>query len=175
MFKEADQQPDDIAVGARRRLTWSTPSFQSFSPDEAIRLGFVSKAEYERQARIARIAECLLTERVQAEAALSPAEVGAMAYGKRLVALRNLGLGAISRTYRELPQTASVLPGLVFVIHALSDNPDGCCWVSVARLGQILSRSDRTIGKALGLLPVPRTPGLGVMMGPEVADGTTQF
>ena len=22
MFKEADQQPDDIAVGARRRLTW---------------------------------------------------------------------------------------------------------------------------------------------------------
>src|SRR6478672_7604542 len=25
------------------------------------------------------------------------------------------------------------------------------------------------------LLPVPRTLGLGVMMGPEVADGTTQF
>jgi hypothetical protein len=78
------------------------------------------------------------------------------------------------------PQMSAALPLLIIITH-LADNNDGCCWLTIPRMAQLLERSERSIRSCLlalerdGLLHIERSEGLPSRYWPSVPTCLTQI
>lgn len=87
----------------------------------------------------------------RAEERLSRKQIGELDGLGRLQAQRRSLLDNMAHFYAR-HSNADAAPGVLILITFYSDNNDGCCSLSVARMAKFLSRSDRRISDAISRL-----------------------
>jgi Helix-turn-helix domain len=91
-------------------------------------------------------------------------EVKPLRKGDRLKHLRN-GLFLATVRYCRRCERPDIALAMLVVVQALSDNDEGCCWISFGRLARLLNCSKRAVRAARerleghGLLLVTERPG----------------
>lgn len=107
------------------------------------------------------------------EEALHRSQIADLSGLDRALTLRHSGLDIIQDFYRSNPQSDAA-PGVAILVTTLSDNSNGACSVSIARIAQFLGRSERAISDCVkrleegGQIFVERIPGVGNFMWPVV-------
>jgi hypothetical protein len=82
---------------------------------------------------------------------LTREQLGALGGLERMQAQRQSLLDNLAHFYRQNPN-ADAAPGVLALATIFSDNNDGCCSLSVARMAQFLSRSPRRVRDAVSRL-----------------------
>jgi hypothetical protein len=82
---------------------------------------------------------------------LTREQLGALGGLERMQAQRQSLLDNFAHFYRQNPN-ADAAPGVLALATIFSDNNDGCCSLSVTRMAQFLSRSERRVREAVSRL-----------------------
>src|SRR6476661_1370385 len=98
---------------------------------------------------IAEITRCMEARKAgRLKETLSRRELGALSATERIIAMKHGLLDNYRAIYAAHPNM-DVLPGVVMFVTLFSDNGDGCCTYSIAKMAKFFSRSEEAVRLAL--------------------------
>ena len=98
---------------------------------------------------ISEITKCMEARRAgRLKETFTRQELGALSSTERIIAMKHGLLDNYRAIYAEHPNM-DVLPGVVLFVSLFSDNDDGCCTYSIAKMAKFFSRSKEAVRLAL--------------------------